>query len=445
MVMSDVINMPIQGQQGEGGIFYDHNMRVTSRLNESEDGWFDYAPENDFHAARIASRFFPSSMGSLNGYKRETMKANALLQEALTGSRRGRANFLEALSYDDFDFIMKDTLYRGMLKGWSIPRSPYESFSKEVKVPTMQRPGKQFVLDGMETPIPITHPGQQPDLVYPRDSGRAIRPYKYMRDTEILWETMLEDDLNALGDLPNRLSNACQVSIARINTSAYADKGGWRDGTNQLFDVTNNDWTKNPTGAAATAAGIENKLKANTQFGIQANAPLTKMSLQAARTQMSKLLSPDGNPIDVSAVHLVVGPGLAEIAMDISQARSFTQERAGGLASGGGSGFVRMEVARNPLSGITLHVDQYLHVIVDNGSMEDTMWMLAAEPSISRPAFFHCRLAGWEKPILQRRIPSYRGMEGGSGVDWISSGFRTGFIYGVRTGDPRGVIASDGQ
>ena len=75
----------------------------------------------------------------------------------------GRSKFLEAISYDDFSYIMQDTIYRKMLGKWAVPRSPMQMFSKEIKVPTMQRPGKLFTLDGIEVPLELVNPGETAD------------------------------------------------------------------------------------------------------------------------------------------------------------------------------------------------------------------------------------------------------------------------------------------
>ena len=64
--------------------------------------------------------------------------------------------------------------------------------------------------------------------------------------------------------------------------------------------------------------------------------------------------------------------------------------------------------------------------------------------------FAHCYLAGYETPFMARRIPNYRSIGsngsggGGNNIDWISTGFRMGFIYGTQWGDARGAIVSSG-
>ena len=74
--------------------------------------------------------------------------------------------------------------------------------------------------------------------------------------------------------------------------------------------------------------------------------------------------------------------------------------------------------------------------------------MLTADKNIARPLFAYCLLAGYEQPIIQRRVPNWRGVGGrdnDKSVDWISTGFRCGFIRGTQWGDARGAIVSTGQ
>ena len=425
------------------GIRISPNMDVSSVLNDNDRDYMNYSPSNLMEQAQIASRYF-QNMVTPNGYVHVAKKAARLI-EAVQQNKRGAAtDFREALSYDDFNYIMQDTIYRKMMEKWSIPDSPFESFAKEIKVPTMQRPGKMFTLDGIETPIPLVHPGEEPRIRYPYDSGIAIRPYKYMAQVELLWETMIEDDLNALSDIPERLNNAIKTSLGRIYTGLWAKSTGFRNGSGEPFNQANNDKILDPT--LSNGYAVANELAASSNFGTPANAPLSLPAIQAARTQISKFLSPDGNPIDVKLVHLVVGHGLAEVAKNVLNAQSYVMERAGGMQADANGGFVRMEARRDAISGIQLHVDPYLHVVVD-GSVSDTMWMLVADKGIARPIFAYCVLAGYESPIVQRRVPNWRGVGGGDGgrqVDWISTGFRCGFIRGTQWGDPRGALVSNG-
>lgn len=421
-----------------------------SERNFVPGGYFEYNPNNLMEMAQISSRFF-QDMSSPRQYFRKVSNFMELYNEMQNGVRGSQATFRENLSYDDFQYIMQDVLYRKMLEKWSVPRSPYRSFSREIKLPTVNRAGKMFTLDGLEGIAPVLVPGEQPTVRYPQDSAIAVKVYKYGFDVEILWETLIEDDLNALGDIPDRLNNAYQGTIGRIFTGMYADSGGFRDGApGDPFFVSNNDKILNPSLGTSDPAGVNNVLAdwSDSSYGTPPNAQLTMPALQAARAQVSEFLSPvDRNPIDVSVTHLVVGSQLESVARNIVGAEDFVTERGGGLPGGVGTndGLVRLRIGRNAVGTVNIHVDPYLHVVAAS-TQARTMWMLLADPGLARPLFCYAVLAGHESPLIARRIPQWRGVgsSGGTSTDWISTGFRLMFLIGAQWGDARGGIVSAG-
>lgn len=415
-------------------------------FNDQDPDYMNYSPSSLMEQAQIASKYF-QRYAYPSAYKHDVAAYCSLLEQVKSGSMRAKTTFLEALAEPDFNYIMQDTLYRQMLGKWAVPDSPFPEFAKEIKVPTMKRPGKMFTLDGLEGPMPLVHPGEEPNIVYPFDSGIAITVGKYMHQVEILWETLVEDDLNALGDIPSRLVNKVKSTEGRIYTGLYAKSDGWKNGTQEPFNQTCNDKILSPRLDGTDV--IQNQLRANDAFGITNNAPFSLPAVQAARTQVSQFRSPEGNPIDVKMMHLVVGVGLQEIANNVMGSR-YVMERAGGMQAGTGTneGFVRVELPGGQFAGIRLHVDPYLHVVADGGSgIADKMWMLVAGKDIARPMFAFARLAGHEAPIVQRRIPIWRYTMGSDkhGTDWISTSFRVGMIVGTQWGDARGAICSFGD
>ena len=426
--------------------FRQGSLEVDAPWERLADGYMYYSPQSFMEMAQVASTQF-QDMSFPRQYERKVHKALEIFNGVQSGSRMAKATFMEALSYDDFNYIMQDVLYRRMLDKWKVPRTPYESFAKEIKSPSLLRPAKMFTLDGLEGRAPQLMPGQQPEVRYPQDSAIGIRPYKYGFDVEILWETLIEDDLNALGDIPDRLNNAFQSTIGRLYTGLYAGPDGFREtGRGDLFRIANNDKILNPSLNDANPAGVNNKLEAWPSYNTPANGRFNLTSFQAARAQVGKFLSPvDRYPIDTSLVHMVYGSGMQGIVDNVLLG-SVTMERAGGEQAAGDNGMMRISLPAGQVS-IQKHMDPYLHVVVDD-MKEDTMWMLLADPGRSgRPLFFYCVLAGYEQPMIARRIPNYRGVGSGAGstVDWISTGFRMMFIRGADWGDPRGGIASDGQ
>ena len=429
--------------------------RSFNFFEESDRDWIMYNPSNAVQQQMIASQYF-QSMAFPQQYLHKVKQATDILREAQSGRPTGIAEFKEALDQADFNYIMQDILYRKLLDAWEVPDSPYEKMSLEIKPPTPRRPGKLFTFDGLTKPFGRVNPGEVPELRYPYDSGIAITVAKYMADVEILFETYLEDDLNALSRIPDALNQAIKSTMGRIYTSNYADSTGWRDtAAGDPFFVTNNDKILNPELGSGSAAGIPNKLLANSDFGIATNAPFSIPAVDALQTQISLFLSPDGNPTDIETMYLLHGYALKQIIDNSFRATGFVSERAGGLAagSGDGEGLFRLQMPGGQMAGITPVNDPYLHVVATaNGTggvpAHRTMWGLFSNPSRGRPFFLHAKLAGYEKPVVMRRVPQYRGIDGGNvqgQMDWHSTGFRVGFFTGVQWGDARGGGVSDGQ
>ena len=416
------------------------------------DNEFIYAPKSSQEQMMIAAKMLPQQLGTPNAYVQKTMAAARLVEEIRhERGMMGKAKLVEALNQADFNYIMADTIYRELVKGYGTPDSPMMVIADSKTVPTPGRPVKLFQMMGLASPLNLMNPGEVPQARYPQDTGMAITVNKYGADVYLLWEVMQEDDLGGLRDIPNRLSQAVKATEGRSMTMLYADSDGFWDDQGGPFYVTNNDRVLNPSLAAATAKGIPNKLTANPEMRTPAEGRLTMLAIQAARTQMSKLLSPiDGNPISTKVVHLVVGVGLAEQAQNILNAQSYTTEAigAGGLqaASGDQNGMFRMTGSMKSISGIQLHVDPYLHTIV-NGSRADTMWMLVADKDASFSPFYWSKLKGYEMPAMQRQLPRWQPMNGATNSfdDRISLGFRVIHLFGSEWGDPRSVIASDGS
>ena len=347
--------------------------RSFNFFEESDRDWIMYNPSNAVQQQMIASQYF-QSMAFPQQYLHKVKQATDILREAQSGRPTGIAEFKEALDQADFNYIMQDILYRKLLAAWEVPDSPYEKMSLEIKPPTPRRPGKLFTFDGLTKPFGRVNPGEVPELRYPYDSGIAITVAKYMADVEILFETYLEDDLNALSRIPDALNQAIKSTMGRIYTSNYADSTGWRDtAAGDPFFVTNNDKILNPELGSGSAAGIANKLLANSDFGIATNAPFSIPAVDALQTQISLFLSPDGNPTDIETMYLLHGYALKQIIDNSFRATGFVSERAGGLAagSGDGEGLFRLQMPGGQMAGITPVNDPYLHVVATaNGTAE---------------------------------------------------------------------------
>ena len=90
-----------------------------------DDGCYIYAPKSREEQMRIAAHFFPAELGTPQAYARKTAACAQLMEEIKhTRGLRSRSILQEAISHNDFTFIMGDALYRELIAGYGVPDSP---------------------------------------------------------------------------------------------------------------------------------------------------------------------------------------------------------------------------------------------------------------------------------------------------------------------------------
>ncbi len=137
------------------------------------------------------------------------------------------------------------------------------------------------------------------------------------------------------------------------------------------------------------------------------NAALTRLSLQAALTRLLKRTDERGNPITVTAVELVVGPGLMLTAQEIVNATEYRAVSSNGdvtIISGNG-------IAAN----LTVSVNYQLTAVATTANA-DTSWWLFANPNGPRPAMEMGFLRG-PRPV--REDPGHAPVRRGRGGDVV--------------------------
>src|SRR5690606_28687798 len=197
------------------------------------------------------------------------------------------------------------------------------------------------------------------------ETSYTYAPKKYSKGVKISFEALMNDDLGAFEDVPNRLGRGAARTLAKFVTDLYCGTTG-PDGT--FFASGNaNIVTSNPVLSLAAL---------NTAWGILRN-----------------MKDSDSEPIMVESVILVVPPALEVTARNIVNAVTVRQTTAGG-ASG-----LELEVQNWLGSSLSVVVDPYIPIIASssNGS---TSWFLFASPSVGRPAIEVGQLAGFQEPAL---------------------------------------------
>jgi hypothetical protein len=204
---------------------------------------------------------------------------------------------------------------------------------------------------------------------------------KYGRVFDISWEAIINDALGAFNDIASRFANAVVRTEAYNVTSLYCSAAGPNTG---LFGATITD----VDGQAVTNQGV---------------LALTIANLQATLALMARQTDPNGEPISVRGVHLVVPTSLEFTARAILTSA---------LAQQTGSAVPVPVTNITPQLGIQLHVDPYLEVI-DATANDVGTWYVFADPSQGK-AIELDYLSGAQQPEICMKSSDKLALGGGA-------------------------------
>jgi len=321
----------------------------------------------------------------------------------------------EAMTTSDFPKIFGDILDRQLLANYKVQSMPFRNY---IKISTVRdfRDVKRFTTNGGDNVLSeVTQHGEYPESSIGENSySYAVK--KYGRRIPFSWEAMINDDLDALKDIPQRFARAAARSEQKFATELYTGTSGAND----------NVYT----------TGNGNIVSGNPSLDISA--------LQTAFQTLANQTDSNGEPIMVEAVHLVVPPALEITAQNILNSIQLE------LNTAGGSSNQKLVTANWMKNRTTVHVDPYIP-IVSSSSNGDTCWFLIADPGNDRPAFEMGFLRGHESPEIFVKSPNAR-RPGGGDVDVMAGDFDTDAIqykvrhvFGGTQLDPKMTVASDGS
>lgn len=345
--------------------------------------------------------------------------------------KRPLRHLQEALTTSDFPFLFGDILDRQLLGNYVEAPQTYRAYCRIGRV-TDFRTVKRFALDGAESTLSAV-----PELTeYPgaqlTDSDYTYSVSKFGRRIAFSWEAILNDDLQALQDIPARFGRAARRSEEKFATGLFVDANGphaslYTSGNKNIVNTTN--------GASAT------------------NPPLSISALQDAFLVLSKMVDKDGEPIVVDTVQLVVPPALEITARNILNATQLWLTTAGGAVTGlaNSSGLEQRLQVQNWMANKTqLSVNYYIPVVAGSAN-GNTSWFLFANPATSRPALEVGFLVGHDSPEIFIKDPDQRRV-GAAGADAMAGNFDTDAIqykvrhvFGGTRLDPKATVASNGS
>ncbi len=351
--------------------------------------------------------------------------AATFLAEVMDGSRPSY-HLQEALTTSDFPNLFGQIIDRQLLANYQEAPASYTAFCRESTVRDF-RTVHRYVINGSEATL-----AEVPQMTeYPTakitDGIYSYAVLKYGRRLPFSWETMVNDDLDALKDIPARFGKAARRTEEKFATQLFADANGPHA---SFYTAGNKNQVKIANGAATN------------------NPALSIAALQDAFTVLGNMVDSEGEPITLDGVVLVVPPALEVVAQNIMNATALF---LGGLGQVGGGGVAGQALQVNNWiqKKMKLAVDYYLPIVsTTNGS---TSWYLFADPNAGRPALEIGHLRGHETPEVFIKSPNMMSVSGGGGVNPLDGDFDTDSIEykvrhvigGVRE-EPKATVGSNG-
>lgn len=345
-----------------------------------------------------------SDVGRGEGYEQKLKETIDLLSNA-KGLPAHRHEYLlrEALTTSDFPYLFGDVLDRQLLAQYKATESTWKSYVKTSTVPRIypQIGGYRFrISNGDQRLDRVGQKGEY--LASERDETRyTLYVYKYGRQFDISWETIINDDLDALKDTPMRFAKAAIRTEQYEVINQYADDTGTHAAGNLYDNATANEI--NGSVALLTIANLENGLEA-----------------------MASWRDNGGSPILNKAKYLVVPPALELTGRQILT--STTKMWMDHVTRAGISGATLFPMpTANVVSqmGLQLIVEPWLPIVdTSNGN---TAWYLFADPN-DIAALEAGYLRGHERPEIAMKA-SDKVTVGGGAISPMSGDFATDNIF----------------
>jgi hypothetical protein len=369
-----------------------------ARLDQTFDVWNDFK-EGKLHPYMMLQAFNPSDQDMYSSL-----------------CKRYPYVFSESITTADFDFLTDNMLNRTLLAA-EIPQDT--TWHRLVKVNDQVRDFRQLTRNLVDGGMGVwDQVGEREG--FNRGSVTADKKYytvsKYEKGFEFSWESVINDDLSALTDLPGRLLKGGDMTIEKAVTEMYVDANGPH--------------------ASFFTSGNGNIL--------QGNPPLSQEALEAAIAHFLDYEDVDGTPITVSGATLVVSTGAMLV-----KATNWKNTLITTMSTSMGSSTRQMEVRNwlaekfdivyNPWIGKT--------AVTSNGP---TTWFIFANPSVGRPAIEVGFLKGFRRPTLYRRRSNTVAMGGGEAAglgdyETMATGYKGLVVFGGATMYAKSALASNGS
>lgn len=369
-------------------------------------------------------------------YKKKLTEATRLVSDVIKG-RRSPLLLQEVMTTDDFPLYFGDILDRTLLAKYQLWVPGWETYAKRSTLRDF-RPAKLIPpVYGADGPLDqVQEAAPYPDANLSEQTPIEWSAKKYGRRIPFSWETIINDDLDQLTDIPERLARAARRTEHRLITQLFVGTTGLHA---SMYDNSFGNILNTTNGGLASVGN---------------NPPLSVNALQSALVVFANMVDETGEPILREYVTLVVPPALEVTANNILNAISiFDSTLLGGGQPDSGPTVVTGErtlQTRNWLSGrLSVVVDPYIpRFATTNGN---TTWFLFSNVGYSREAIRVGFLAGHETPEIWMKSPNAVRVGGGTlspmsgDFDTDSIEYRIRHVIGATRVDPKATIGSNGS
>lgn len=347
------------------------------------------------------------------------------LYDSVARGRTSAGRLMEVMSTSDFQYLFADLIDRQLLARYAETPYVWNKIVKRAIVPDF-RQVRRIPIDGAEslldevkqlTPYPAAR------LV---DGNYVYNVTKRGRRIPMSWETIVNDDLGAFLDIPDRLARAARRSEEYFVASLFVGTTG---PLSTFFSAGN--------------ANIINATNAGGDF-TAVNPPLSVDALRQAIAVLANQRDADNQPIMIESMTLMVPPALAIKAQEIVNATEII------VGTDATSGTNRRSLTANWAQNMfTVAVNYYIPYIASssNGS---TSWFVFANPNTGRPAGELGFLRGHEAPEIFMKLPNQIRVAGGGAepvedfdIDAVDHKIR--HVFGGTAMDPKVAAASNGS
>lgn len=311
-----------------------------------------------------------------SAYQHRIDEAAVLFGHACSGNRRAVLELTEALTTSDMPSLLGGVFDRELLSTYEQLPQIWSQFASRTTVNDFRPKTYIDLLGGRARLDAVAERAEYPARA-PSEALYSLKVGKFGGVIPLSWEMLINDDLGALQDLPNRLAQGARDTEDYLATSALLGVGGplvsfWKAGNGNA-----------PVTGAPTA--------------------LSTQSLQDALLAISTRKDSDGRPIMISGYVLMVPPALLTAANNIVNAKEI-RDVVGG----------RTTILNNWLSGMVTVVANPWIPIIDTSGTVGTTWYVLPAPTTARPAVQVGFLRGHEQPEL--RVSTATGNAAGGGA-----------------------------